>query len=115
MSDSARETLEGTVGAEEQAGGLQVPSRERHVFKAPAPKTSLLGECPCESGVLLQQVVWAAPSGLQGLSGVQGPVRAAGGGAQRCFSRLVALALRLQGWTVWRRKSALSRPSRAAC
>lgn len=28
----------------QQAGGLQVPaSNEKHVFKAPAPRTSLLG------------------------------------------------------------------------
>ncbi len=43
MSDG-RETLEGT--AEDQEGGLvlTVPTKEKHVFKAPAPRTSLLGE-----------------------------------------------------------------------
>ncbi|GAB4824172.1 hypothetical protein N2152v2_011218, partial [Parachlorella kessleri] len=42
MSDG-RETLEGT--AEDQEGGLvlTVPTKEKHVFKAPAPRTSLLG------------------------------------------------------------------------
>lgn len=35
-------------GQDEQqgAGGLQLPaSREKHVFKAPAPRQSLLGKC----------------------------------------------------------------------
>lgn len=39
MSDQQAEDGEG------QAGGLQLPSRpEKHVFKAPAPRQSLLGD-----------------------------------------------------------------------
>lgn len=37
----------GPLGQDDQqgAGGLQLPaSREKHVFKAPAPRQSLLGE-----------------------------------------------------------------------
>lgn len=39
--DGAREELPGTSG--DQQGGLLTVPKERHVFKAPAPQTSLLG------------------------------------------------------------------------
>lgn len=87
-------------GGQEEQGGLQggLQKPDKHVFKAPAPRQSLLGE-------------WGAGKGARGRA-------VAPGSPHRRCRRLTAAAaccLRLQAWTAWRPRNAQSRPSRARC
>ncbi len=44
-------------GDDGNQGGLFVPKREAHVFKAPPPRTSLLGKHTVESLLLVMLVI----------------------------------------------------------